>query len=205
MLQEAVFLPPVLHRTNPTTTITVDLTVVITMVITITTVITIMVITITVFVLRIEIVGEVKNVAHHLMDKGLVPTLQIIMDNNKNVVSSAFSKNTFIWSCTTIIKFSRIISPTCLSNSSRIFLPPVLHRTSQTTIITVDLTVVITMVITKTTVITIMVITITVFVLRIEIVGEVKNVAHHLMDKGLVPTLQIIMDNNKNVVSSAFF
>ena len=90
MLQEAVFLPPVLHRTNPTTTITVDLTVVITMVITITTVITIMVITITVFVLRIEIVGEVKNVAHHLMDKGLVPTLQIIMDNNKNVVSSAF-------------------------------------------------------------------------------------------------------------------
>ena len=88
MLQEVVFLPPLLHRTSPTTTITVDLTVVITMVITIITDIT-MVITITVLVLRIEIVGEVKNVAHHLMDKGLAPTLQIIMDNNKNVFPSA--------------------------------------------------------------------------------------------------------------------
>ena len=103
MLQEAVFLPQVLHRTSPTTTITVDLTVVITMVITITVDLT-MVITITVLVLQIEIVGEVKNVAHHLMDKDLVPTLQIIMDNNKNVFSSAFSKNTIIW-CTTIIIF----------------------------------------------------------------------------------------------------
>ena len=84
MLQEVVFLPPVLHRTSLTTTITEDLTGVITMVITTITVITItMVITITGLVLRIEIVGEVKNVAHHLMDKGLVPTLQIIMDNNK--------------------------------------------------------------------------------------------------------------------------
>ena len=90
MLQEAVFLPPVLHRTNPTTTITVDLTVVITTVITIITDITIMVITITVLVLRIEIVGEVKNVAHHLMDKGLAPTLQIIMDDDKIDFSSAF-------------------------------------------------------------------------------------------------------------------
>ena len=63
---------------------------------------------------------------------------------------------------------------------------------------------VITTVITIITDIT-MVITITVFVFRIEIVGEVKNVAHHLMDKGLAPTLQIIMDDDKNVVSSAFF
>ena len=76
---------------------------VITTVITIITDIT-MVITITVFVFRIEIVGEVKNVAHHLMDKGLAPTLQIIIDNNQNVFSSAFSKNTIIW-CTTIIIF----------------------------------------------------------------------------------------------------
>jgi hypothetical protein len=89
MLQEVVFLPPVLHRTSLTTIITEDLTVVITMVIT-------MVITITVFVFRIEIVGEVKNVAHHLMDKGLVPTLQIIMDNNKIDFSSASPKHVYL-------------------------------------------------------------------------------------------------------------
>ena len=96
MPQEAVSLHPVLHRTSLTTIITEDLTGVITMVITTITGIT-MVITITVLVLRIEIVGEVKNVAHHLMDKGLAPTLQIIMDNNKNVFSSAFSKNTIMY------------------------------------------------------------------------------------------------------------
>ena len=94
MLQEVVSLPPVLHRTSLTTIITEDLTGVITTITGIT-----MVITITVLVFRIEIVGEVKNVARHLMDKGLAPTLQIIMDNNKNVFSSAFSKNTIIW-CT---------------------------------------------------------------------------------------------------------
>ena len=103
MLQEVVFLPPVLHRTSLTTIITEDLMGVITMVITTITGIT-MVITITVLVFRIEIVEEVKNVAHHLMDKDLAPTLQIIMDNNKNVFSSGFSKNTIIW-CTTIIRF----------------------------------------------------------------------------------------------------
>ena len=94
MPQEAVSLHPVLHRTSLTTIITEDLTGVITTITGIT-----MVITITVLVFRIEIVGEVKNVARHLMDKGLAPTLQIIMDNNKNVFSSAFSKNTIIW-CT---------------------------------------------------------------------------------------------------------
>ena len=115
MLQEVVFLPPVLHRTSLTTTITEDLTEVITMAITTITVITItMVITITVHVLRIEIVGEGKNVAHHLMGKGLVPTLQIIMDNNNIDFSSTSPKNTFIWLCTTIIKFSRIFTPTRL-------------------------------------------------------------------------------------------
>ena len=91
MLQEVVFLPPVLHRTSPTTTITVDLTGVITITVDLT-----MVITITVLVLRIEIVGEVKNVAHHLMDKDLVPTHQIIMDNNKIDFPSASLKNPFI-------------------------------------------------------------------------------------------------------------
>ena len=99
MLQEVVFLPQVLHRTSPTTIITGVITMVITTITDIT-----MVITITVLVFRIEIVGEVKNVALHLMDKELVPTLQIIMDNNKNVFSSAFSKNKIIW-CTTIIRF----------------------------------------------------------------------------------------------------
>ena len=104
MPQEVVFLPQVLHRTSLTTIITEDLTGVITMVITTITGIT-MVITITVLVFRIEIVGEVKNVALHLMDKELVPTLQIIMDNNKNVFSSAFSKNTIIWCTTIYIRF----------------------------------------------------------------------------------------------------
>ena len=92
MLQEVVFLPPVLHRTSLTTTITGDLTVVITITEDLT-----MVITITVLVLRIEIVGEVKNVARHLMDKGLAPTLQTIMDNNNKKNSSAFSKNTIMY------------------------------------------------------------------------------------------------------------
>ena len=89
MLQEVVFLPPVLHRTSLTTIITEDLTGVITMVITTITGIT-MVITITVLVFRIEIVGVVKNVARHLMDKGLAPTLQIIMDNNKKCFFKCF-------------------------------------------------------------------------------------------------------------------
>ena len=83
-------------------------------------------------------------------------------------------------------------------------MPPVLHRTSLTTIITEDLTGVITMVITTITGIT-MVITITVLVFRIEIVGEVKNVVRHLMDKGLAPILQIIMDNNKKCFFKCFF
>ena len=93
MLQVAVSLPQVLHRTSLTTTITEDLTGVITMVI---TMVTTMVIIIMVLVLLIEIVGEGKNVVLHLMDKELVPTLQITMDNNKIDFSSASPKNKLI-------------------------------------------------------------------------------------------------------------